>query len=255
MTVKLAQYKATQILRLYFRGMTQADIAGKLTADQTTVSLYACRFKKKASQIGLLAAGKEFNVFNEVDGLRSLAVELFQAELTLEQAKQGLKIYRIFLKLGVSPDQHAALVKVCQEINDPGFIQATLKLSKIESESNTSYQELISRIEKAVSELPMLEKKLKETRAALDSASKSLSQKKAEVASSEAHLAQLKQKDKAQQVELEQNLAAKMKEAKVKLAEVEETAKLKAELAKSGLDIPTLIKLAKEFGDGDSKGK
>jgi len=96
---------------------------------------------------------------------------------------------------------------------------------------------------------------VKETLAALESAGKSLSQKKAKITSAEAHLVQLGTRTQVQQVELEQVLTDKMKETKVKLAEVEEVAKLKGELAKLGLDIPTIIKVAKEFCDDTLKGK
>ena len=255
MTVRLSPHKATKILIWFFRGMPQKEIAEKAAVHQSTVSIYSSRFKKRVSQIGLLAAGQEFAMFNEVDALRSLSVELSQAGLTVEEAREGLRILKVFMKLGISPEQHAILVKVCKKMNNPSFIHAAVKLGKIEAESKLTYEQVVSRLEKAASELPLVEQKLQQKHAQLESTDKSLSQKKDEVAQLEVSLQQLHNKVETKVAEMEQELAAKTKQMKVKLAEVEETARLKAELAKSGLDIPTLIKLAKEFGDGDSKGK
>lgn len=67
----------------------------------------------------------------EVDALRSLAVELHKAKLTVDEAKEGTKIEKAFIKLGISPATHMILVKVCKEINDQEFVNAALKLAKI----------------------------------------------------------------------------------------------------------------------------
>ena len=45
-----------------------------------------------------------------------------------------------------------------------------------------------------------------------------------------------------------------MKKLKVQYEEVEEVAKLKADLNKQGLNLSTLVKLAKEFSYGRTKG-
>ena len=253
MTVRLSPQKVSKLMKLFLSGLSQPSIAKKVGVDQSTVSLYASRFKETVADIGLLAAGKEFGVFNEVDALRSLSVELSQAHLTVEEAREGLKILKAFLKLGVSPDKHTMLAKVCGEIDDPGFINAALKLTEIESESNTTYEEAVSRLEKAISELPATQKKLLQMQVTLASADKSLAQRKGELASLESHLALLQKEAKTKKAELDKELTAKMKHLKVKQEQLEELSALKARLAKMGLDMPTLLKLAKEFGDANIK--
>jgi len=57
----------------------------------------------------------------------------------------------------------------------------------------------------------------------------------------------VKEGAKAKEAKLEQEFGIKMKKLSVQCKEVEEVAKLKAELSKQALDLPTLIKLAKEF--------
>ena len=58
----------------------------------------------------------------------------------------------------------------------------------------------------------------------------------------------------AKKMKLELELAAKMKQFKVKQEEVEELSALKVRLSKQGLDISTLIKLTKEFTHVKSGG-
>ena len=248
MTVRLSPHKITKIMKGYLSGMAQADIAQKAGVDQSTVSIYSSKFRERVSQIGLLAAGREFSVFDEVDALRSLSVELSQADLTVEEAKEGLRIIKAFMKVGVRPEQHLTLIKVCAEINDPGFIQAAVKLNKIEAEANMTYAQVIFKLEKAISELSLVESKLQETLSGVESTTESLTQKRREESKLQAHLQQLHNEARKSESMLKQELATKMKQLKVKLAEVEQVSVLKAELAKSGLDISTLVQLAKEYG-------
>ena len=76
MTVQLSPHKISKILRGYFRGLPQTKIAKEARVDQSSISHYASRFKNMATEYGLLAAGKEYQVMNEVESLRSLSVEL-----------------------------------------------------------------------------------------------------------------------------------------------------------------------------------
>lgn len=67
-----------------------------------------------------------------------------------------------------------------------------------------------------------------------------------ELASLEERLAKLKKLAKDTLAQTKQEVLVKMEEAKVTEKEIEEIAKLNADLDKKGLDIPTLVKLAKE---------
>jgi len=241
-------------MRHYFGGVPQTKIAKRAGVDQSTVSIYASRFKERAAKIGVLAAGKEFQVFNEVDELRSLSVELSKAELTVDEAKEGLRIAKVFIKLGIGRKQHTVLVKVCKEVDDPGFIHAAVKLGKIENESNMSYEEITSKFEKVTSQLPFVEKQLQKTQAELESVHKFLAQRKQELAGVETQLTQLQNEAKAKEAKLKQELAIKTKKMNVQHEEVEEVTKLKAELDKQGLNLSTLIELAKEFSYVSNKG-
>jgi len=246
MTVKLSPQKVAKILRYYFSGLPQMKIAKKSGVDQSSISIYATRFKERVGEVGIIVAGKEYGLMEEVDALRSLSVELHKSKLTVDEAREGTKIVKAFIKLGISPAEHMTLVKVCKEVNDQSFIKAALKLAKIESDSNISYEEAVTGLQKMTSQLPVLEKQIENNNAELNSINSNLADKKQELASLKEKLAKLKKLAKDTLAQTKQAVLAKMEEAKVTEREIEEIAKLKADLDKKGLDIPTLVKLAKE---------
>lgn len=254
MTVRLSPQKVSRILRNYFSGMSQCEIAKKAVVDQSTVSIYSSRIKKRAAEVGLLAAAKEFGMLNEISELRSLSAELFTYKLTVDEANQGLQIMKAFAKLGVGPDQHTTLVKLCKEVDDPGFIQAALKLSRIETEGNMNYEEVVSRFERMTLELPSVENKLRKTQTKFKSVCNLIAKRNQELTNLEARLARLQNDAKAKLVKLEQEFENKKEELIVRSEEVKEVAKLKVKLGKQGLDIPTLVRLVKEYSYGSPKG-
>lgn len=253
MTVRLSPHKVSKILREYFSGTPQLKIAKVAAVDQSSISHYASRFTERAAEVGILAAGKEYHVLNEVEALRSLSVELYKSKLTVEEAKQGHNIIKAFLQLGISPEQHTVLIKVCKEVGDPVFIHAALKLNKIEQSNHLSYEEAVLGFEKITTQLPMVAKQLEVTQAELESFSSTLAEKKLELISLEEHVAQCQKEANVRKTKIEQELAVKMEQLNVKNDEVEKVATLKVDLAEQGLDIPTLIKLGKEFSHESSK--
>ena len=240
-------------MRGYFRGLPQTKIAKEAGVDQSSISHYATRFKEMAAKYGLPAAGKEFNVYKEIDELRSLSVELLKVNLTTEDAREGIKITRAFKKLGVEPDQHIKLVQVCKKVNDEGFINATLKFVEVENSSNKGYDEIISNFESVVSQLPLAERKLEEMKTEIGSLNNVLTRKKSELARIQSQLVQFREEAIAEKAKLNRTLEAEMKRFGMKEQEVKEASKLKSELAKRDLDLSTLIKVVEEFSDDSNK--
>jgi hypothetical protein len=72
----------------------------------------------------------------------------------MEEAMQGHKIIRAFLKLGINPEKHLNLIEVCKKVEDPGFTEAALKLSQIETQTGVGYHQITSAFEKAQKRLP-----------------------------------------------------------------------------------------------------
>ena len=180
MTVRLSPHNVTRILSGYFHGVPQTTIARMSGVDQSTVSIYASRFRSLASRIGILGAGKEFGVFNEVDALRSLSVELAKAKLPVGEAREGLRIMQIFLDMDVPPGRHADLVGLCRKIDEPAFIEASLELVKIEKEAGIDYEEMMRKARRLARELHSKDKKLKGLQTALASIDRILTERKKE---------------------------------------------------------------------------
>lgn len=254
MTVQLSPHKVSKILRGYFLGLPQTEIAKEAGVDQSSISHYANKFKKITAKYSILAAGKEYQVMNEVESLRSLSIELYKSKLTVEEAKQGHNIIKAFLKLGISPEQHVALIKVCQEITDPGFVEAALKLSQIETKTGTSYQQVISGFEKTLNQLPNFEAKVVDAKAQLKVLCDATLKNKQELAGQEEYLKKYQDEVKAKKAQLENELLSKMKQLEIEKKEVEEVVALKAELAKKGITLQSLLKLGKEFQYGSKGG-
>jgi len=246
-TVQLPPYKVKKVLKGYFSGQPQTRIAREAGVDQATISHYATRFKKLAAQIGIQAAGKEYGVLSEVDELRSLSVEINKSHLSVEDARRGHDIVRAFLKLGVRPEEHQTLMKVCQQINDPAFVHAAVNLVQIESQTGMTHQELISRCEQAQHNLPVTETKLTQRQAELKSVNDDLSESKRVLADQRRELEQYEAEVKTKEMELDAKLRSKMEEVAVKEKEMEDAAVLRSTLGQKGLNLETLAKLAQEF--------
>jgi len=246
MTVKLSPHKVSKMLRLYFLGLPQVKIGKKSGVKQSTVSHYATEFKERAEEVGLLVAAKEFNVFDEVNSLRSLAVELEKSKLIPDDAKEGVKIIKVFNGLGIKPSAHTMLVKVCKEVKDPAFIEAALKLVKIEAESHISYEEAVKKLEEMTHQLPIMDMLIKAKKSKLDSINSDIAEKKEELVNLKEDITQTEKEAENLNQKLLQHFSNKKKEAEVTESEIEMVAKLKSTLKKKGLDIPTLVKMAKE---------
>ena len=97
-----------------------------------------------------------------------------------------------------------------------------------------------------IGQLPILGKQIENSNAELNSINSNLADKKQELARLKERLAKLKKLAKDTLAQTKQEVLAKMQEAKVTEREIQEIAKLKADLNKKGLDISTLVKLTKE---------
>jgi len=247
MTLPLSGSKARSILRQFFYGVPQTVISEKVGANQSTVSLYATRFGERAASRGLIPASKEYGMENQILELRSLAVELQQADITTEQARAGVKIIKAFSKLGIPPDRHQELVKVCKEITEDGFINTTLDFLKLNEKTGLTYDALVASYKGTAAQLGAKGQQLVNLQAECNSADILLSNKTAELNDLNDQVTQVRKaasvKIKAEEDELQASLAA----ISMKLEAVRQVVKIKKQLELTGWDIPTFIKAAKEY--------
>jgi len=250
MTVKLSQQKISRLLKYYFAGMTQPAIAQKLGIDQSSVSLYAKRFSERAAMIGLLEAAKEYNVCNEIGELRNLSVEMQKYNLTTEDAREGVGIIKAFSKLDVPTDQHTKLIQVAKKIDNPGFINASLELVRIEEKEKISYEEAITKYQAILSQLPLKQNELTRTQTQLNSLHRSTTEKERELNNVNTQLKQVQENTRVKRESLELDYEAKRQQLQVIQEEVEAVAQVKTELKKDDLDIETFAIIVKEYRSG-----
>jgi predicted transcriptional regulator len=254
MTVRLSPHKVSKILRGYFSGLPQTKIAKAAGVDQSSISHYASRFKEEAADIGILAAGRGYQVLNEVESLRSLSVELYKSKLTAEDAKRGHDIIRAFQKLGVSPEKHLSLIEVCKKVGDHSFVEKAIELANIEKQFGISRGEAVSSYEKAVKRLPQLKAAVNRADSELKNINNAILNKKRELAEKEEYVKNYQGEVKVQVAQLKKEISSEMDRFNVQRKEIEAVVNLKEELSKQGLDLQTLLQLGEEFRYGNIKG-
>jgi predicted transcriptional regulator len=197
MTQKLSPQKLSKMLALYLEGYSQSQIADKLKINQATVSMSVGKFSALAEQNGLDAAAKEYGIMDQVKALHSLAAELKEAKLTVEEAKVGLKMVVVLQKCGVKQEDYQNLVQACTKMKDEGFISSAIKLNQLQNTTRMTPEEIITKTAGA-------SQQLKQTQAQLQSVTDKLNASKEELIFIE------KQKKEASQ-----GLAAHMKQVGV----------------------------------------
>jgi len=240
MTVILPEHKITGLLRDYFAGINQVEIATRNGVDQSSVSNYTQRLKQRASDIGLSAAAKEFGVMNEIDSLRSLAVELKKTNSSIEGAKEGLHFSGLVKKLGVGPDEYPDLISMCRRAKDQGFVDAALRLKRLEENTGAPYEMVVSRFEELVPKVQSLQQKKEQLEG-------DIGQLTSAEAAAKLRLSQIQATEEKERARQEAALKDMMARSSVCTRQIEEVSKLKRELAEAGLDLPTITKLASEF--------
>ncbi|MFH1483253.1 MAG: hypothetical protein ABIG98_03235 [Chloroflexota bacterium] len=248
MTHKLSPQKASRIMALYFQGRSQPEIAGRLKVDQSTVSLYVTRFKHLAEEKGLKAAGEEFNMVNEVEALHSLAEELKDCYLTVEEAKAGLKMESLLQKCGIEPEHYKDVLKACVKMNAEGFVTAAVRLSQLEASTGLGYQELVARCESAHEQLGKTEEDLQAVTARLEKAKDELAsiekQNKSAGQNLKAYMDQVGlDTGRLEQVE---QLAGTLKKAGASNEELEGFIQRQRLLAKAGIGLDTFAAILQQ---------
>ena len=253
MTTRISPVKGRKILRLYFAGLQQEAVAARTGVNQATVSRCAGQFKQAASINGITQIAKGYEMQDEIESLRTLAVELNKEGMTSWDAREGVGIIKKFLKLGVNPDKHLELVDVCKKLNSPGFLPAAMELSQAEQQSGLSYAEAVAKYQNSVAEFTQLRSKLEEGLGHLSKLKEQIDQQEDELHKLE-HKVKQKQTDmKIKEVELEKQLQEHMKHFNVNAGEIKAVAHLKSELEAAGLDLNTLIKLAEGVLNDEGK--
>lgn len=187
---------------------------------------------------------------DEVDALRSLAVEMANVGMTSEEARIGVGIYKAFLKLGVSPDQHQNLIKVCSKINNQDFVQSAIKLTEIENEMGLSYDEAVNTCGELEKNIPVLRQTKRKLDQRIKNSNQSITNATTKLSNMQKGIRDLEAKYRNEETSLKNQLAQSRQAKNVKEEEISQAAFIKNQLHKEGFDITTFSKLLKEYSNG-----
>jgi len=166
----ISDEKKFEIVRLWLiERLTYEKISKRTGVSLGKISDVINDFKAKAKELSLEEAARIYDVEDKVGRLLDLSEHLRRAGTTVSEAVEGAALLRKLKEMGVQMDEVGSWIKLCQKISQPDypvsdFIQAAIRLSKLESETGLDYRELLSIYERRLSELREMEAKIKTLR-------------------------------------------------------------------------------------------
>lgn len=245
MTEKTSHHKVSRMLELYFQGYSQSDIAAKINVDQSTVSLHINRFKTMADRQGLEISAKEYGIMDALKSLHSLAVELRQAKLTVEEAKAGLRVHRVLQKCGVDEQKYNDLIEACYKMHSDGFRDSAMKLNQLEKGTGLSYEKIIAEYRTISCQLKEAKQNLNELTIKLKASATALrnNDKKKKLATEELNSYMEKVGLAMKRLQMVESLAVALKKANVCDDELGNYLKYQIELNKTGISLSTFVEI------------
>lgn len=256
MPKKLSQFKVGKILKLYFQGYSQTAIAHKLNIDQSTVSFQVGKFKARADEVGIAGAAEEMGIMDEIEMLHSLAVDLMNEKLTVEEAVAGLRVVSAFEKLGIEQD-YQSVIKIAAIMHKEGFLDSAIKLDELEQNTGMTYEEIADEATKVSQQLEKDQAQLKEIAGKLDDAKNDLtnmeSKKKLTTDDLTAYMEQIGvDQDRLKKVE---TLAQALKKAGIQNQQLEEYLQRQQQLNEAGISIDMFTSILEKTEVATTKDK
>ena len=152
--------KISKIIEYKNAGYSQHYTAAKLHINQSTVCHYWNKFDGYAKAEGLEAATGKYGGGDATD-LNALAAELKKENLSIPEAKAGLKVHQLLQKLEVPPEDYEGVIKACLKINEKCFLETAAELDELEEKLGDSGLGVIANLE-------VTAKKLQEAQGQLD---------------------------------------------------------------------------------------
>ena len=142
------------------------EISRRLGVSVGLISKVVSEFRGKAKALSLEEAAKMYGVWDEVKSVLELSSDLRRAGIPVSEAREGVALLKELRGLGVSVADVREWVNLCRKITQQeqlvsDYIQAAIKLSKLEGETGLSYRELLKDYEVKLSEFRGLSEKLK----------------------------------------------------------------------------------------------
>lgn len=159
MAQELSPYKSARIVDLFFQGYPQQGIAVKLGINQGTVSKALSEFRSIVEKEGVETLEKELGtMMNDFRALHNLAADLKKCKLSVEEARMGLRIHRLFQKFAIAEEDYGDLILSVKKMHSEGFITSAMKLVELEASTGKNYTDIVSEFESLSSEVAKLGK-------------------------------------------------------------------------------------------------
>lgn len=219
----ISPQKRCEIIRLWLvEHLTYGEIRERTGVSMGMISETVNEFKKKAKEMSLEEAARIFGVKDEVSALLDLSEDLKEAGITVSEAKDGAALLRKLNEMNVKIDNVESWVNLCSEISQPNFptdefVEAAIKLSRLERETGLDYKRLISEYEGKLGKLNEMRttietlngeiKDLKEKRSLKNKLEKRIIEAKRKLNAYETSIKKLEGKKKTLEEELRHSIA------------------------------------------------
>lgn len=253
MPARISPQRRKRILQLYFSGLTQNSIAGKLGVGQATVSDEVERFKRLAKASSLEEASKMYGVEDVVEELRSLSIELYKLNLTPKECIDFAKTLGELRRLGGSPSDLETLLRLCRRVKEEGFnieeyFAHALRLAKLEAETRKDYRRLLEEFELKTRQLEAAESRLSSLKQKVKELEDRRGRTALELEKLEGQLEEKLKKAKLTYEKIDRALKVESLIDRLKVSE-EELCEFLEKMRSSGLDLKTLTKIVEEFSN------
>lgn len=156
----LSKHRKTRILRRLFNGDTYGQAAETEGVSKSTIKKVFDEFVDRAAGSSLDEAAEEYNIVNEIELLREIGVEARRANVSIPELLAAVRLLALMRKLNLSPvelQEHLEMYgKHRHEFGD--FVQAAMKLSRLEKETGKTFKAIIIQYQKTASRVRRLRK-------------------------------------------------------------------------------------------------
>ena len=238
---RLSDRKKSEIADLHFQGLTRDKIAKKTGVSAGAVSGVIKEFTDCADSTSTEEAAEEYDVFETVESLRSLAVEIKKAETSVEELMEVSKMLKRIKKL-IDLNRLEEFIKAGESLDDKTHVEASVRMHLLEEHTGKSHDEILVELEKKDARLTEQSEEIQRRNAVI----KNLEDKKARLTQEEKDF--LKQhKLTMDRVEHVSRIEEALSRYKIDLTKLEGLQRVLGAIEESGYD-PKVVEQIKKKG-------
>jgi chromosome segregation ATPase len=144
---RLSDRKKSEIANLHFQGLTRDEIAKKTRVSAGAVSGVIKEFTDCAVSTSTEEAAEEYDVFETVENLRSLTVEIRKAGTNVEELMEVSKMLERIKKL-IDLDRLEGFIKAGESLDDKTHVEASVRMHLLEEHTGKSHDDILVELER-----------------------------------------------------------------------------------------------------------